>query len=339
MLILPGLKKFLVIQTAFIGDVVLATALVEKLHAHYPDSRIDFLLRKGNESLLRNHPIIQQIYIWDKKGGKYRDLFRILKQVRSERYDHVINVQRFAATGILTALSGAGETIGFDKNPFSRFFSKRIAHRISDAAHPLHETERNQALIHHLTNSLPAKPRLYPAAEDFEKVAPFKNRPYLCIAPASVWFTKQYPAAKWAALIDRLDTAWNVYLIGGPSDTALAESIREACSSSGRIENLCGKLNLLQSAALQRDALRNLVNDSAPMHFASSQNAPVTAIYCSTVPDFGYGPLSDDSAIVQTTKFLSCKPCGLHGRAACPEGHFKCALTIRDEQILATIRH
>ena len=44
--------KFLIIQTAFIGDVILATALVEKLHRHYPEATIDFALRKGNEGLL-----------------------------------------------------------------------------------------------------------------------------------------------------------------------------------------------------------------------------------------------------------------------------------------------
>jgi ADP-heptose:LPS heptosyltransferase len=44
-----------------------------------------------------------------------------------------------------------------------------------------------------------------------------------------------------------------------------------------------------------KDAAMNYVNDSAPMHFASAVNAPVTAVYCSTIPAFGFGPLSDRS--------------------------------------------
>ena len=52
------MQKFLIIQTAFIGDVVLATALAEKLHAFYPGVQIDFLLRKGKENLLKSHPFI-----------------------------------------------------------------------------------------------------------------------------------------------------------------------------------------------------------------------------------------------------------------------------------------
>ena len=84
-------------------------------------------------------------------------------------------------------------------------------------------------------------------------------------------------------------------------------------------------------------AKMNYVNDSAPLHFASAMNAPVTAIFCSTITAFGYYPLSDNSYIVETTVPLSCKPCGLHGRRACPLGHFKCAYTIRPDQLLKTL--
>jgi len=101
---------------------------------------------------------------------------------------------------------------------------------------------------------------------------------------------------------------------------------------------LSGKLTFMQSAALMRDAVMNFVNDSAPQHFASAMNAPVTAIFCSTVPAFGFGPLSDNSAIIETDEKLSCKPCGLHGFKSCPEKHFKCALTIRKEKILERIK-
>jgi heptosyltransferase-2 len=331
------LKKMLIIQTAFIGDVVLATALVEKLHLHYPEAIIDFMVRKGNEALLIGHPHIAEVLVWDKKASKYASLYGIWKRIRAKNYDHVVNVQRFAATGIITALSRAGETIGFDKNPFSRFFSKSVKHVISTVERPLHEVERNQALIAHLTDSEPAKPVLYPSARDFEKVMAYKVSPYICIAPASVWFTKQYPKDKWVSLIDELNPALNIFLLGAPADAPLGDEILSQCSTRSRITNLCGKLSLLQSAALQKDALRNLVNDSAPMHFATAMNAPVTAIYCSTIPAFGYGPLSDNRAIVETLEPLSCKPCGLHGHAACPEGHFKCAYTIQNRQIVETI--
>ena len=102
---------------------------------------------------------------------------------------------------------------------------------------------------------------------------------------------------------------------------------------------LCGDLSLLESAALMQDAKMNYVNDSAPMHFASSVNASVTAIFCSTIPDFGFGPRSEKSFVVESLAELTCRPCGLHGKKECPEGHFNCANNIDKEQLLSTIRN
>ena len=331
-------KKILLIQTAFIGDVVLATSVAEKLYAYFPGAAIDFMLRKGSESLLEGHPFIRNILVWDKKGEKYGGLFRLLRTVRKKKYDLVINLQRFGATGFLTAFSGAGETTGFDKNPFSFLFSRRIPHVISSLERPLHEIDRNQMLIAHLTDQSAAKPRLYPSPEDLDKVSSYKQQPYICIAPASVWFTKQYPKEKWISFLSALPITLRVYVIGAPSDISLAEGIIRESPNAGCIINLCGKLSLLQSAALQKDAVMNYVNDSGPMHFASAVNAPVTAIYCSTIPAFGFGPLSDQSYIVESPVVLDCRPCGLHGRPACPRGHFNCAHFIRDEQLIETMK-
>jgi heptosyltransferase-2 len=328
-------KKFLIIQTAFIGDVVLATAIVEKLHAFFPDARIDFLLRKGNESLLLNHPFLHEVLIWDKQRHKQRNLFGLITRIRKRRYDKVINVQRFASTGLLTVLSGARETIGFDKNPFSFLFSQKIPHMVGGGK-GLHETERNLELIRHFTDQTYFRPALYPSTADYELVEPYRPGKFITISPASVWFTKQYPAAQWITFIKKVPAQYRIILLGGPGDQELCASI---LASSGRanMEMLAGKLSFLQSAALMASAHMNYVNDSAPMHFASAMNAPVTAIYCSTIPEFGFGPLSDNRHIVELTGHLYCRPCGLHGYRQCPEGHFRCAKEIRDEQLLNTL--
>ena len=88
-------------------------------------------------------------------------------------------------------------------------------------------------------------------------------------------------------------------------------------------------------AALMEGAAMNYVNDSAPLHIASAMNAPVTAVFCSTVPAFGFGPLRENGRVVETTEKLDCRPCGLHGHRACPKGHFRCALGIGVEQVVA----
>ncbi|HEV2354685.1 MAG TPA: glycosyltransferase family 9 protein, partial [Puia sp.] len=230
---------------------------------------------------------------------------------------------------LLTALSGAGQTIGFDKNPFSRFFTHRVQHTVGG----IHEVDRNQMLIRSLTGNETRRPRLYPTAADEEKVHGYKNNPYITISPASVWFTKQYPAEKWIAFIRELPAGYPVYLLGAASDKAMCEEIR---GNNPAVVNLSGMLSFLESAGLMKDANMNYVNDSAPMHFASAVNAPVTAVYCSTVPAFGFGPLSDERYIVEIREPLDCRPCGLHGYKACPRGHFHCAWKIEDSQLLQT---
>lgn len=327
------MQKFLIIQTAFIGDVVLATGIAEKLHQVYPHAQIDFLVRKGNEGLLANHPFLHEVLIWDKKQNKWGNLFKMLKKIRGGKYDKVINLQRFGSTGLLTAFSGADEKTGFDKNPFSFLFSKRIKHSMLEGRH---EIERNHDLIKDFTDAEFAKPRLHPTENDITSIQPYTTQPYLCMAPSSVWFTKQYPPEKWIEFTDTVPYSYKIFLLGGKEDRELCEKIRSS-SSNKNIEVLAGNLNFLQSAALMKSAVMNFVNDSAPLHFASAMNAPVTAIFCSTIPGFGFGPLSDRSFVVQTKVLLSCKPCTLHGRSACPLGHFKCALTIEKDQLLNSL--
>lgn len=319
--------RFLVIQPAFPGDVILATSVAEKLHQFFPDSQIDFLLRKGNEGLFAAHPFLNNVLVWDKAENKISEILRLLKEVRHAKYDRVINLHRFGSSGFITAFSGARNKHGFDKNPLSFLFSENIEHTIGEG---VHETERNNKLISSFTDNKAALPKLYPAEKDFQTVEKYRTEKYVCIAPASVWFTKQWPKHKWIELIDQLSD-YNVYLLGAPSDSELCDEIR---SASSRVVSLAGKLSFLESAALMKDAVMNYVNDSAPLHLASAVNAPVTAVFCSTVPEFGFGPLSEQSFITETKEKLSCRPCGLHGKKSCPEKHFKCAENIIPEDVI-----
>jgi heptosyltransferase-2 len=318
------MQRILIIQTAFIGDVILATPLIEKLKRFYPESSIDFLLRKGNEGLLENHPKLNQILIWDKSKSKYNSLAKLSRRVRRENYDLLINLQRFASSGLLTTSSKAKVKIGFSKNPFAFAFTHKMPHIIDQK---MHEVDRNLSLIEHLTDSSFQRPKLYPSESNYEAVESYKSKPYICIAPASVWFTKQFPAEKWIELCDKIKPDRNIFLLGAPGDFDLCSEIKTA-SIHGNIKILAGELNFLESAALMESAKMNYVNDSAPLHLASAVNAPVTAVYCSTIPEFGFGPLSDKSKIIETKETLECRPCGLHGKKSCPKGHFKCAFSI-----------
>ena len=197
--------------------------------------------------------------------------------------------------------------------------------------------ERNNKLIEDFTDARFNKPKLYPTSDDERSILLYTKVPFVCMMPASVRFTKQYPESKWIDLIDHFPQKYTIYLLGGKTDIGLCERIKEK-SVNKNVQVLAGKLSFLSSAGLMTKAKINYSNDSAPLHFASATNAPITAIFCSTIPEFGFYPLSDQSFIVQTDIKLDCKPCSLHGLDACPLGHFKCGYTIETKKLLETIK-
>lgn len=327
------MNKILIIQTASLGDVILSTPLIEKLHHFYPNAHIDFLLKYGYEGILRKHPKLRHVIVWDKTEKKYKHLKELIKIIRGNNYDLVVNIQRFLSSGLITVLSGAKMKVGFSKNPLSLFFTKRFVHRISTSAISPHEIKRNLQLIEHLTDSSSFPVKLYPSKHDMALVSQYKTKKYITVSPGSLWFTKQFPEDSWVDFMSSIEEDIVVYLLGSPKERPLCDRIIEKSNHLLSL-NMAGKLTFLESAALIRDAVMNYVNDSAPMHMASAMNASVAAIYCSTVPEYGFGPLSDNAHIIQTEEQLDCKPCGLHGLKKCPKKHFNCALTIKNEQLL-----
>lgn len=318
------MEKIIIIQSAFIGDAILVSGLVETVRKQKPKAEIHLLLRKGNEGLYKDHPYLTKVWIWDKKR-KYASLLSLVAKIRKERFDWLFCVQRFGSMGLLSSLSKAKYKVGFAKNPWSKFFTYKIDHNIGDGTH---EIERNTKLLEPwLGKDLKAeKPKLCLMPGDYNRAAVYRKKEYLCMFPSSVWFTKQLPKEKWVELCKQYSN-YPIYLMGAPGDAALAEEIK-ALTGLDNIEILCGKLSLNESAALMQDATMNFVNDSAPLHLASATNSKVKAFFCSTVSSFGFGPLADDAEIIENTNKLDCRPCGLHGKKSCPLGHFKCGFDI-----------
>jgi ADP-heptose:LPS heptosyltransferase len=340
-------KTILIIQTAFIGDTILASHFARAVKEQFPDSKVHFFLRKGNESVIQGLTSVDRVWVWDKQGGKVRNLFRLIKELRQTRFDVVFNLHRHFNSGLVATMMRANRKIGFSQNPMSFFYTEKINHLIPHV--PVenervvwHEVQRNLQLLVAAKPGFPIssdakkyRPELPITQKNRDKVSPFIVDKYFVIAPASVWFTKAWSESKFRDLTRELSHMGEIYFIGAQGDSALCDRIREGIDHT---TNLCGQLNLLDSAVLMEKAWRVFVNDSAPLHLASSVNAKTTAIFCSTVPAFGYSPLSEDSAVVDTGDKLSCRPCGLHGHRECPLKHFKCSLDIDVRQVLGTIK-
>lgn len=310
-------KTALVIQPAFLGDVILTTPLVESLfHEGY---EVDYLVRAGNQHLLKGHPKIKNIIVWNKKKNKYWNWLKTLRIIRQNQYDFICAAHQYLTSGLWVALSGAKVKSGFKSNPLHFFFDIKKEYKIGDGKH---ETLRNLQLVEDVVQEIKSKPRLYPSKKDFNAVEHVK-KPYITISPASAWFTKTYPKEKWIQLINKIPKHIDIHLTGGPDDLNLCNAINEATDQ--RCINQIGKISMLESIALTKAAEMNYVNDSSPLHMASAMNAPVTAFFLNTSSKFGFTPTSDVSIIRETTLDLECRPCGFSGKKSCPKGHFKCS--------------
>ncbi len=339
-------KNILIIQTAFIGDTILASHFARAVKDHFPDSKIHFFLRKGNESVIQGLPTVEKVWIWDKVGGKTRNLMKLISELRVIQFDYVFNLHRHFNSGLVSAMMNSRIKAGFKQNPLSLFYTHKADHLIPHKPAEnekvfWHEVQRNLQLLHMIDPTFKIssemkdyRPELPLLPKHFEKTAKYRYEKYFVVAPASVWFTKAWSEIKYRELTSELVKKGKVIFIGAPGDKELCDRIRDGF---GPTENLCGELSLLDSAALMKDAERVFVNDSAPLHLASCVNAKTTAIFCSTVPAFGYTPLAENSVVIDVGDSLTCRPCGLHGHKACPLGHFKCSVDIDVSRVLNTI--
>ena len=328
-------EKILIIQTAFIGDVILTLPLLQSLRKNFPGARIDFLLVPRTSELLKNHPDVSEVIIYDKYGADsgVSGFFRLRKILSSVNYDVAFIPHRSLRSALLALSSGIKVRVGFDKSPF-KFLYTNVVHYDSKA----HEIERNLSLLEAFGFKATSKlPRLYPSSEDKAYVDSILggNSNLIGVAPGSIWNTKRWVEEGFIKVVTWFaENGHTVALVGGGEDFKLCERIK--IKSGGKnILNLCGSLSLLQSAELIRRCKVLISNDSAPMHMAVAVGTPVVAIFGSTVPEFGFYPYGDGNAVVEV-KGLDCRPCGIHGRKSCPKGHFKCMRLISPEEVFET---
>ncbi|MCS6981912.1 MAG: glycosyltransferase family 9 protein [Flavobacteriales bacterium] len=333
---IPKPKKILLIQTAFPGDVVLSLGAAETLHGLFPEAAIHYLVREGCETILEGHPFIVRTWAW--KKSSWSSFWKVVIALRREKFDVAIVFQRFARSGLLALLSGSACIVGYAENPFSPFFQFRIHYFNKETKMPAasHEWVRCCKLVS-LPWNIPethfSKPKLYPPTSQVLSKWGLEPAQYVVCAPGSVWFTKRMPLPKWEELVRRISTRWRIVFLGGREEQPLCEALAKVAGVH-RSLNLAGATSFLESAAIMEKAVLSIVQDSAPLHLASAVNAPVCAVFGSTVPAFGFGPLSTVAFVVETSEHLECRPCGLHGHTRCPKLHFRCMETISLDSIL-----
>lgn len=327
----------LVIQTSFLGDVILTTPLIAELAKRGP---VDALVTPEGAAVLANNPHLRTILRYDKRNtyGSALGLWQTIKSIRSRRpYDRVFLAQGSFRSGLLGMMTGSRERIGFATSTGRLLYTTQVQYRPD-----LHHAERLLSLAFAdapSSSAEPARPRLYPSDDDRAIVDGFLRRGgdadalFVALAPGSAWGTKRWPY--YVDLAARLAPDFRIAIVGSRADLEVAAKITDAVGAE-RVINTAGSLSLLASAELIGRAHAIVTNDSAPQHLASAMGTPTLTIFGPTVPEFGFGPLAERRGVAGH-EYLECRPCHRHGPQRCPLGHWRCMRELTTEHIMSLL--
>ena len=337
----------LVFQTSFLGDMVLTTPLLAELATRGP---VDVVATPAAASLLANHPAVRDVIVYDKRGRDrgVRGFRRIVRALRTRDTAEGSSARgtttayfaqgslRSAAIGLL---AGIPERVGFATSPGRPLYTRRVVFR--DDRHHAERLWRLAAPSPDASPASPLRPRLYPGAAERSAVDALldahgaRGRPFVALAPGSVWATKRWPYYPELARL-LVGQGAHVVLVGGAADGEAARAIA-AELPAGCAVDATGRLSLLASAELIGRATALVTNDSSPQHLASAMNTPTVAIFGPTHPSFGFGPLAERAAVAGH-EALACRPCHHHGPPSCPLGHWRCMRELDAAGVLALLR-
>lgn len=306
----------LVIQTAFLGDVVLTTPLLTALAEKF--GPVDAVVTPGAAGLIEGHPAVREVIRYDKKDrdAGLAGLRRLGGELRRRRYARVYLPHRSWRSAALALLARVPERTGFADSPAAITYTTRVT-RVPTG----HEVERLLALAGRRTRAAPPVSLALTAEDEAAADRWLAERGiapgFTAIAPGSIWGTKRWPC--YPALAVALEGP--LVVVGGGDDVALADEV--VAAAPGRAWSAAGALSLRVSAALIGRARILVTNDSAPLHLATAVGTPLVAIFGPTVPEQGFGPRGSRSLALGHAG-LACRPCSAHGPQVCPLGHHRC---------------
>ncbi|MDZ4744589.1 MAG: glycosyltransferase family 9 protein [bacterium] len=320
-----------IIQTAFLGDVLLTLPLCAALRQQFPDAHIVFITTPAAASFVTGLNYADEVVAFDKrgehKGGKG------LRKLIAERCAHVdvalVPHTSFRTMRLVHAMHPK-HTVTFNTT-WTRWLPRTTVIKYPRA---LHDADRHLQLLRGLDSVQ------VPTKEDVGRLKLFTDADltgkagigggYIVLAPGTVWPTKQWPLEYVNELALQLaEQNRRVVVIGDAS-------VRGCVKARENVLDLAGQTTLRQAAALIAGASIVVANDSAPLHIASLQGVPVVGVFGPTVREFGFGPFGMFSRIVERTD-LPCRPCSSHGTLKCPIRTHECMRSITSQHIHSAV--
>ncbi len=351
----------LLIQTAFVGDLLLTIPLMRWMRRSAPPAdRLALFCRKGLGNFFLHTGMVDQLFEVDKTNSS--DWRKVKKELQDHHFQTLVSAHQSFRTATIVASLNAHLKIGY-QNPWS-FWAYDVREK-----RPMHlpEALRLLALARKLNSELeghmrdlessgkdhqipsldqPIPPWSSLSLSDFvedpstlsvQKVLQILSKirtPFVCFAPGSVWETKCWTTEGYAQLGQSFhEMGYTVVLLGSEQERVKTQAIAAKIPES---LDLSGQTNLFESFLVLRRGSLAICNDNGGMHLACAANTPTVGIFGPTVLKLGYRPWSSRSLIVE--KDHSCRPCGKHGSAKCPIGTHVCMTSIQARDVLEVCR-
>lgn len=318
------INRILIIRLSSLGDILLSTPVIRSLKRKFPNSQIDFVVKKQFKDALLYNPNISGVIIYEKEKAK-----QLKYDLKIANYDLVIDLQNNFKSNDLTKLIKA-QIRRFKKPSIKKlllvWFKINLLKDLKTIPERYAETAGVDIDNKELELFFPQN--IKAILEDGKK--------YIGFCPGSKHFTKRWPSEYFIELGNKLaKQGFTIVLFGGKGDKELCSTISMNINWSINLQN---EDQLLQTAAEMERCKLIISNDSGLMHTASAVGIPLVSILGSTVREFGF-MLAGSQNLILENKLLSCRPCSHIGKSSCPKKHFKCMKEITPELVLTELNN
>ncbi|KAB2908851.1 MAG: glycosyltransferase family 9 protein [Ignavibacteriales bacterium] len=318
------MKDILIIRFSSLGDVLLTTPVVRSLKNSYPETNIDYLVKREYLDALSHNPYIRNVFPYQE--GKS------LKEITGTNYDLIIDLQNNIKSNKFTV--GHEKKIRFHKSNIKKFLLVKIKLNLLEG---MPQIPVRYGLSISRSRYLPkfqlddkGLDLFYPPVET--GLDPMKD--YIAIAPGAKHFTKRWPIYHFTRLCSMIiEGGYIPVLVGGNEDVKLCNEIQEA---EPRVINKSGENDLFFTASVINECKAAVTCDSGLMHVACAVDTPVVTIFGSSVKEFGFTPYKNNSIVVENNS-LNCRPCSHIGKNHCPLKHFKCMIDVQPADVYESL--
>ena len=281
-----SVKRVLLVRLRSIWDTVLMTACLHALRTWRPDIEISVVIEPLSAPILEKHPLVDNLIVAGRSTGERA---RLIRSLRRSRYDLAVNMHGGATAAIVTALSGAGTTVGYEGLSQSWMLKTRApAPDVILGRREIHSVEQQLALLHWLGMPFPQKPTTTLVVPEHSRaivrarlsgfLAQYRGDRFALIAPCAAFESKQWPAASFAAVTRHINDRWRLpgVVIAGPGQE---ETAREVAAAAGPGAHSLTGISVTELMALSEMAGIFIGNDSGPMHIAAAFDRPIVVTF------------------------------------------------------------